>query len=73
MQALYGFLQTENDNLAAGERSLLQSFERIYDLYLLQFALLAEVHRSALLEREESRKKIPAYRRGPHGKHSFYA
>ncbi|MGQ3133635.1 MAG: transcription antitermination protein NusB [Flavobacteriales bacterium] len=58
MQALYGFLQTENDNLAAGEKSLLQSFERIYDLYLLQFALLAEVHRSALLEREDSRKKF---------------
>lgn len=58
MQALYGFIQSENENLAAGEKSLLQSFDRIYDLYLLQFALLAEVHAASLREREESNKKF---------------
>lgn len=58
MQALYGFIQSEGDNLAAGEKSLLQSFERIYDLYLLQFALLTEVHQAALREREEANKKF---------------
>ncbi len=58
MQALYGFIQSEDDNMDAGEKSLLQSFERIYDLYLLQFALLEKIHMRSLAEREEANKKF---------------
>jgi len=57
MQALYGFFQSGNADMASAERSLFNTFERIYDLYLLQFILLTDVHRVALKEREEAPKK----------------
>lgn len=58
MQALYGFFQSGNSDLFIAEKNLFHSLERIYDLYLLQFLLLTEIHKSALREREEVKKKF---------------
>ncbi len=58
MQALYGLFQSGNFDLSTAEKNLFQSLDRIYDLYLLQFLLLTELHKSALREREEVKKKF---------------
>lgn len=58
MQALYGFFQSGNSDLSTAEKNVFQSLDRIYDLYLLQFLLLSEIHRSALREREEVKNKF---------------
>lgn len=58
MQALYGFFQSGNSDLGIAENGLFRSLDRIYDLYLLQFLLFEGLHREALRDREESRKKF---------------
>ena len=45
LQSLYAFFQSGNTDLGAGEKELLFGIEKIYDLYLYQLALLAELHR----------------------------
>ncbi|MCG9912140.1 MAG: transcription antitermination factor NusB [Flavobacteriales bacterium] len=57
MQALYGFFQSGNSDLAVSEKNMFRTLERIYDLYLLQFLLLADIHRVALKDREDAQKK----------------
>lgn len=58
MQALYGFFQSGSSDLGVAENGLFRSLDRIYDLYLLQFLLFDGLHREALREREEGRKKF---------------
>lgn len=58
MQALYGFFQSGSSDLGVAENGLFRSLERIYDLYLLQFLLFEGLHREALKDREEGRKKF---------------
>lgn len=58
MQALYGFFQSGSSDLGIAENGLFRSLERIYDLYLLQFLLFDGLHREALRDREEGRKKF---------------
>ena len=58
MQALYGFFQSGSSDLGIAENGLFRSLDRIYDLYLLQFLLFDGLHREALRDREESRKKF---------------
>lgn len=58
MQALYGFFQTGNSDLAVAEKSLFRSLDRMYDLYLLQFLLFDELHKEAQRDREEAKKKF---------------
>lgn len=58
MQALYGFFQSGGSDLGIAENGLFRSLERIYDLYLLQFLLFDGLHREALRDREEARKKF---------------
>ncbi len=48
LQSLYAFYQSDNEDLAAGEKELLFSTEKIYDLYLYQLMLLV-----AMAEEEE--------------------
>lgn len=43
LQSLYAFYQSNNDDLAAGEKELLFGIEKIYDLFLYQLNLLAEL------------------------------
>lgn len=58
MQALYGFFQSGASDLGVAENGLFRSLDRIYDLYLLQFLLFDGLHREALRDREEARKKF---------------
>ncbi len=43
LQSLYAFYQSNNDNLAAGEKELLFGIEKIHDLFLYQLSLLADL------------------------------
>jgi len=58
MQALYGFFQSGSSDLGVAENGLFRSLDRIYDLYLLQFLLFDGMHREAVRDREEARKKF---------------
>lgn len=43
MQAIYAFLQGDNNDLAKGEKELLKSINKIYDLYIYILLLLPEL------------------------------
>jgi N utilization substance protein B len=58
MQALYGFFQSGEDSIQSAENKLFHSIDRIYDLYLLQFALLSEIHKESLKDREIGKEKF---------------
>jgi transcription antitermination protein NusB len=61
MQALYAYQRSEGSPLAVGEKFLLQSLDRVYDLYIHEISLLLEVHNAALKRIEEGKKKrLPA-------------
>jgi N utilization substance protein B len=60
LQSLYAFFQSGNTSLNAGEKELLFGIEKIYDLYLYQFSLIAEVGNQAKkLQDENKLKRIP--------------
>lgn len=54
MQALYAFFQGEEDSVAVTENQLFRSFDRLYDLYILQLILLTEIYHEAQRHIEES-------------------
>jgi N utilization substance protein B len=58
MQALYAFFQGEEDSLAVAENQLFRSFDRLYDLYILQLILLTEIYHEAQRHIEESKNKF---------------
>jgi N utilization substance protein B len=61
LQSLYAFFQSGNSDLGAGEKELLFGIEKIYDLYLYQFALLAELfHQEERLLAENRYKHLPS-------------
>ncbi len=43
LQSLYAYYQSHNEDLVTGEKELMLSIEKIYDLYLHQLLLLAEL------------------------------
>ncbi len=43
LQSLYAYYQSNNEDIVAGEKELLFSAEKIYDLYLYQLLLLTEM------------------------------
>ncbi|SHG52540.1 NusB antitermination factor [Salegentibacter echinorum] len=57
MQSLYAFNQSQNNNLGAEERFLLKSMEEMYDLFLLQLSLIAEIKTKAETFLERSQHK----------------
>jgi N utilization substance protein B len=57
MQSLYAFNQSQNDNLGTEERFLLKSMEEMYDLFLLQLSLIAELKAKAETFLERSQQK----------------
>ncbi|MFO7723693.1 MAG: transcription antitermination factor NusB [Bacteroidales bacterium] len=62
MQALYAFIQSENNRLDQGEKKLLESIDRIYTLYIWQLSFLNEVVEFARRRIEENTQKmLPTY------------
>lgn len=60
MQALYGFFQSENKDLAKTEREMFNGIDKIYDLYIYQLAFLLELkHVAGVLIEEAKTKHLP--------------
>lgn len=57
MQALYAYQRSEGDPLAIGEKFLLQSMDRIYDLFINELALALEMRQLALRRIDDGAKK----------------
>ncbi len=58
LQALYAYFQSDEDNYRRAEKELLQSIDRIYDLYLYLLLTFSEVKTFAERRIDENRKKI---------------
>ena len=58
LQALYAFTQSHNDNLVLGEKDLLKSVNKLYEIYIYQLSLLLEVVDYAEMRLEENKKKF---------------
>ena len=60
MKALYAFFQSENSEVAAGEKELFLSIDRVYDIYLYYLAILPELRHFAFqLNEERKQKRLP--------------
>jgi transcription antitermination protein NusB len=57
LQALYAHFVSENDRIDTGERQLLVSIEKLFDLFIYQFSLLIEIVDFARLRMEEAKTK----------------
>lgn len=57
VQALYAFFQSDNDRLDIGEKQLLLSINKLYELYIHQLSFLVEVQKFAANRIEEGKKK----------------
>lgn len=58
LQILYGLEASGQEKPEPFQLMLRQSLERLYNLYLLMLALLADIHHEAVLEREKVREKF---------------
>lgn len=58
LQALYAFTQSHNDNLVLGEKELVKSINKLYEIYIYQLSLLLEVVEYAEMRLEENKKKF---------------
>ncbi len=58
MQALYAFFQSHNDRLDIAEKQLLQSIDKIYDLYIYQLSLLIEIIEFGRIRIENAKLKF---------------
>ena len=47
MHSIYAYIQANNDNMAVQEKFLMNSIEKIYDLYILQLLLFVELLKKA--------------------------
>ncbi len=60
LQALYAFLQSDNDNLAAGQKELFHSIDKMYDMYIYFLQIFQELPRFEEIRIEEAkRKRVP--------------
>ncbi len=60
MQALYAYFQSNNKDLAKGERDLFKGIDKIYELYIFQLAFLLEIqHVAAILSEDAKNKRLP--------------
>lgn len=57
MQALYGYFQSGDNDMPRGERELLRSVDRTYELYIYLLLMFAELHRQAVNLIEDNRNK----------------
>lgn len=58
MQALYAYQRSEGEPLAIGEKFLVQSVDRVYDLFVHELSLLLELRKAALRRIEEGGRKF---------------
>lgn len=62
LQALYAYFQSEKNDLYAGEKELMLSIEKLYDLYISQLLIFPELTHAASIQIEERKnKKLPTY------------
>lgn len=60
MQALYGFFQSDSQDLAKAERELFKGIDKIYDLYIYQLSFLLELrHVASVLMEDAKNKRLP--------------
>lgn len=60
LQTLYAYFQSENSSVHAGEKELLHSIEKVYDLYLYQLSIFPELtHASSNILEERKKKRLP--------------
>lgn len=57
LQALYAFIQSGNNDMVAGEKHLLKSIDKLFELYIVQLSLLVEIVDFAAKRIEENKKK----------------
>ncbi len=57
LQALYAFVQSSNDRLDTGEKELLKSLDKLYEIYIYQLSLLIEIVEFAQKRIEENKQK----------------
>ena len=57
MHSIYAYVQSNNDNIQVQEKFLMNSIEKIYDLYILQLLLLVELLKKAEHHSELIKKK----------------
>lgn len=58
MQAIYAYIQSENSRLDQGEKKLLESIDRIHQLYIWQLSFLREIVDFAQRRMEENSQKM---------------
>lgn len=58
LQALYAFRQSDNQNYSAGEKELLHSIDKMYDLYIMYLLVFDEIRIFADRRIEERKRKI---------------
>jgi N utilization substance protein B len=58
LQALYAYFQSDEDNYVRAEKDLVNSIEKMYDLYLYLLLTYGEVRDIALHRIEENKKKL---------------
>ncbi|MCB9187720.1 MAG: transcription antitermination protein NusB [Flavobacteriales bacterium] len=58
LQALYAFKQSDNENYSAGEKELMHSIDKMYDLYILYLLIFEELITFADRKIEERKRKI---------------
>ena len=56
LQTFYAYFQSENEDLVKGEKELLHSMQRIYDLYLYLIQLFIALKRQSNIHLEESKR-----------------
>ncbi|UPT65863.1 MAG: transcription antitermination factor NusB [Sphingobacteriales bacterium JAD_PAG50586_3] len=60
MHALYGFFQSENDDIVRGEKELFYSIDKTYELYIWMLQLVVELKECAWQVTEERKhKRLP--------------
>ena len=58
LQALYAFFQSENTRLDLGEKELIKSLDKLYEIYIYQLSLLIEINSYARKRIEENKHKF---------------
>jgi len=58
LQALYAFIQSVNDQLDHGEKEMLRSLEKLYEIYIYQLSFLIEIVDFSRKRSEENKKKF---------------
>lgn len=58
LQALYAFIQSDNERLDLGEKELLKSINKLYEIYIYQISFLIEIAEFAQKRMNENKEKF---------------